>query len=562
MQTGAEPPTPVLPLFAPGRTLVAASSLRAPTVGASRGRQALRPRRRRARPSAHKYGAGVLDDALRGLLGVRPRAVVTPRPDRPLRVSDGTSAVVVGGGIAGVSAALVLAERGVRVTLLEAAGHLGGRLGAWPRTLPDGTVQQVEHGFHGFFRQYYTWRSLLRRLDPELGFLQPLPGYPVISRTWPPEDFASLPGLPPLNLLALVARSPSLRLRDLRYVDRVAATKLLEFDRVATYAELDSTSAKEFLDRLAMPDRARAVLFEVFGHSFFNREESFSAAELIAQFHFYFLANPEGLGMDVTVDDHGSCIWDPFGRLLDSLGVDIRTGTTVDRLEKVASGWRAVARGGSTVDAGNAVLALDPAALRSLSAGSDGLPAALVAQAGGLTTSAPYAVARFWTDRPVDPDRPVFSGVSREPTLDSISVYSRMEDGARRWAGRTGGEVVELHAYAAPDGIGAEDAADRMWAELTALWPEVGGLRVLDRETRVGLDAPGFLPGSDATRPGVRTGEESLLLAGDWVRLPFASALMERAATTGVLAANDVLTRAGARAEPVTAVRPRGLLTR
>jgi carotenoid phi-ring synthase / carotenoid chi-ring synthase len=101
-----------------------------------------------------------------------------------------------------------------------------------------------------------------------------------------------------------------------------------------------------------------------------------------------------------------------------------------------------------------------------------------------------------------------------------------------------------------------------MWTELTGLWPEAAGLRVLHREARVRHDAPGFPPGSDGSRPGVRTGDPTLLLAGDWVRLPFASALMERAATTGVLAANDILTRAGARAEPVTTVRPRGLLAR
>ena len=75
----------------------------------------------------------------------------------------------------------------------------------------------------------------------------------------------------------------------------------VEFDRARTYAELDGVTAAEFLDRLAFPDRARAVLFEVFGHSFFNREKDFSAAELVANFHFYFLGNPEGLGMDVTV---------------------------------------------------------------------------------------------------------------------------------------------------------------------------------------------------------------------------------------------------------------------
>jgi len=493
---------------------------------------------------------------------MHPRAVVTPRADRPWRVPRPTSAVVVGGGIAGVCAAVVLAERGVRVTLLEAAGQLGGRLAAWPRALPDGTVQQVEHGFHGFFRHYYTWRSVLRRIDPELGFLRPLPGYPVISRTWPAEDFAALPALPPVNLLALLARSPSLRLRDLPRVDRVAAATLLEFDRTRTYAQLDGVTATELLDRLGLPDRARAMLFEVFAHSFFNREAEFSAAELVMMFHFYFLANPEGLGLDVTADDHGSCVWAPLGRLLDRLGVDVRTGTPVDRLERTGAGWRAVAPGGSTVDAEHAVVAVDPAALRRIAAASAGLPAALVRQVAGLTVSAPYAVARFWTDRPVHPDRPVFSGVSREPTLDSITVYSRLEDGARQWAGRTGGGVVELHAYATEDGLTAAEAASRMWTELGGLWPEAAGLRVLHREARSGPDAPGFPPGTDGSRPGVRTGDPTLLLAGDWVRLPFASALMERAATTGLLAANDVLARAGARAEPVTTVRPRGLLAR
>ncbi|MDQ3988127.1 MAG: FAD-dependent oxidoreductase, partial [Actinomycetota bacterium] len=69
-------------------------------------------------------------------LRMRPRVLVAGGRSLPRTVPEGTAAVVVGAGVAGVSAAVVLAERGVRVTLLEAADTLGGRLGAWPVTLP------------------------------------------------------------------------------------------------------------------------------------------------------------------------------------------------------------------------------------------------------------------------------------------------------------------------------------------------------------------------------------------------------------------------------------------
>src|SRR6185503_9538225 len=155
---------------------------------------------------------------------MRPRRLVVADPLLPREVPTAAEATVVGGGIAGMSAAVVLAERGVAVTVLEAAEHLGGRLGAWPERLPDGSEQYVEHGFHAFFRHYYTWRSILRRVDPQLSFLRPVGRYPVISRSWPPEDLSGLPAAPPLNLLALFARSASLTVRDLAGADVALGT--------------------------------------------------------------------------------------------------------------------------------------------------------------------------------------------------------------------------------------------------------------------------------------------------------------------------------------------------
>ena len=53
-------------------------------------------------------------------------------------------------------------------------------------------------------------------------------------------------------------------------MDGKAATPLLAYDADSTYREFDDVSARELLDSLRLGDRARAMLFEVFAHSFFN----------------------------------------------------------------------------------------------------------------------------------------------------------------------------------------------------------------------------------------------------------------------------------------------------
>ncbi|MCE0766125.1 FAD-dependent oxidoreductase [Pseudonocardia kujensis] len=494
-------------------------------------------------------------------LRMRRRRLVAPDPALPREVPPGTETVVVGAGVAGVSAALVLAERGVRVTLLEAAEHLGGRLGAWPEVLPDDSEQVVEHGFHAFFRHYYTWRAVLARIDPGLRFLAPVGGYPVISRRWPDEDLSGLPAAPPLNLLMLVLRSKSLSWRDLAGADPDAGRALLAYDRATTTAELDGVDAAAFLDRLGMSERTRGMLFEAFARSFFCDQEGLSAAELVAMFHYYFLGNPQGIGFDAPVTDHRTAIWDPLARYLRAHGAEVRTGSRAVRLVPAGQGWRVETVRGELATR-HVVLALDPAGLRDLLAVSPAAAASaprLAAQCAGLRTAPPFAVTRLWLDRDVAPERAVFSAVSGERTLDSITVYSRLEAPSAEWAARTGGSVVELHSYACPE-PDAKAATEAMHAELLGLWPEVRAAEVRHVHQRHEATAPAFPPGTAGTRPGVRTDARGVRVAGDFVELPFLAGLMERAALSGVLAANDVLAEAGAAAEPVDGVPQRGLL--
>jgi isorenieratene synthase len=496
-------------------------------------------------------------------LRMRPRILVPADPAVPRRVPAGTEAVVVGGGVAGISAAVVLAERGVAVTLLEAAPTLGGRLGAWPHTLPDGTEQVVEHGFHAFFRHYYTWRAVLRRIDPQLSFLRPVGGYPVISRRWPPEDLTGLPAAPPLNLLALFARSPSLGLRDLLGSDQALAAELLAYDRERTTAAFDAVPAAEFLAALGMSDRAQAMLFEAFARSFFARPGGLSAGELIAMFHYYFLGNPEGIGFDAPDTDYLTCIWAPFAAYLEKHGARVSTATAARSIAPDdGHRWRVELTGGASLLTRHLVLATEPGALRDLLAASPEAHAAaprLAEKAAALTVAPPFAVTRLWLDRDVAPGRPTFNAVSREPTLDSITVYSRLERPSAAWAARTGGSVVELHSYAcdAPD---VDAATARMRAELAALWPETADAAVVHLQQRLEATAPDFPPGAAGTRPAVSGDARGIRVAGDYVETPFLTGLMERASTSGVLAANDVLAEVGAGPEEIRGVPQRGLL--
>ncbi len=208
------------------------------------------------------------------------------------------------------------------------------------------------------------------------------------------------------------------------------------------------------------------------------------------------------------------------------------------------------------------MLATEPGALQALLAASPAAAATaprLAAKAAALAVAPPFAVSRLWLDRDVAPDRSTFNAVSREPTLDSITVYSRLERPSADWAARTGGSVVELHSYSctAPD---AATATARMRAELAALWPETAGARVVHLQERLEATAPAFPPGAAGTRPGVRGDARGVRVAGDYVELPFLSGLMERASMSGVLAANDVLAEVGAGPEEILGVPQRGLL--
>ncbi|MFE0425758.1 FAD-dependent oxidoreductase, partial [Streptomyces sp. NPDC058953] len=336
---------------------------------------------------------------------------------------DAPAVAVAGGGIAGLAAATLLAERGARVTLYERGESLGGRLAGRRTRLADGSPVTMSRGFHAFFRQYYNLRGLLRRTDPGLERLRPLPDYPLRHSGGLTDSFARVPRTPPFSALGFVALSPTFGWRDLAAMDARAALPLLDVRVPEVYERFDGMSATAFLERVRFPAAAHHLAFEVFSRSFFADPRELSAAELLLMFHIYFLGSAEGLLFDVPTEPFPQALWEPLGGYLQSLGADIRTGTPVRGVRPRGREGVEVRTDGAVDRYDAAVLALDPGALRGLVAASPGLGTpAWREDIASLATAPPFLVSRLWLDRPVRADRPGFLGTSGYDGLDNISV--------------------------------------------------------------------------------------------------------------------------------------------
>ena len=484
------------------------------------------------------------------------RTVVAPDASKPLRnEGEAQRVAVVGGGIAGLVAACTLAERGFAVTVREKNDYLGGKLGGWTFT-SGGETLAMDHGFHAFFRQYFNLLRFLARTGVTKRF-RAIDDYLIRTLDGRAVSFAGTSTVPGINLLSLariglyefgpVARGPAGRELE----------ALLRYEKDDVERTFDGLSFDAFAARAELPKDLRLV-FNTFARAFFSDGRRMSMAELIKGFHFYYLSNDAGLLYDFLDADYAVSFAAPVRAHLERHGGTVRLGAPVKAMARDGEGF--------TVDGERfdwVVVAADVPGTRAVLDASPELLAecpSFAEKVAALRPGQRYAVLRLWFAAPVSIDGPEFVITERRRVLDAMAAMHRVTDEARAWAAEHGGSVIELHCYALPDDVPDEAVRDAFLEEFHGYVPAAKGVAIVHERLELKRDFPAFHVGMSALRPGVETGVPRLLLAGDWVKLPWASMLMESACVSGLLAANAVLRANGLREELVEAVAEHGLL--
>jgi squalene-associated FAD-dependent desaturase len=431
-------------------------------------------------------------------------------------------AVVIGGGLAGISAAAELCDAGLAVTLLEARPRLGGATCSFARR--DLTI---DNGQHVFLRCCTSYRQLLDRLGGT-GSVWLQDKFDVTVLGGPRPARLRRNGLPgPLHMAMSLARYRPLSVAERLQVARAAAA--MRFVNPAGRG-VDEVSLGDWLARHGQGEHTRRALWDLFIVSALNvagDAASLSLAATVARTAL--LGRRAAADIGVPAVPLGRLHGEAAGQLLGGLGARVRTGAKVTALRPdPESGW-IVEHDGGELTADAVVLAVPAAAAARLA------PPELAASAARWPALgwSPIVNVHVIYDRKVT-DLPMAAAIDSPVQW----VFDKTDS-----AGLQTGQYLAISLYAADGYVDVPAAAlrEQFVPELAKLFPAAARASITDffvtRERRATFRQ---VPGTAALRPAQATQLPGLALAGAWTDTGWPDT-MEGAVRSGKAAARHIL---------------------
>jgi squalene-associated FAD-dependent desaturase len=461
-----------------------------------------------------------------------------------------TDLVVVGGGLAGIAAALAAADAGARVTLLEARPRLGGATFSFQR---DGL--ELDNGQHVYLRCCTAYQSLLSRLGVrELAPVQRRLAVPVLApggrMGWLRRN--AMPA--PLHLAGTLARYPYLG-----WGERLGAVRAaLALRRLDPGDQL--LDRRSFADWLADHGQGRAAtdaLWELVGLPTLNARTTQASLQLATMvFKTGLLTARDAADIGYSRVPLSRLHGEPAGRALAEAGAEVRLRSAVRAVEPVAHPDRDPglgpaderAQGGAArrlavvtedgrVEASTVIVAVPHEAAGWLpeAVAGDGGPARWAERLG----TSPIVNLHVVYDRAVT-TLPFAAGLGTPVQW----VFDRTESsGLEPGAGQC--LAVSLSAAADEVELPVAELRARFLPALAELFPAARQARV-DKFVVTRERTATFLPspGTGAIRPSAQTNMDGLFLAGSWTSTGW-PATMEGAVRSGLIAARAALLSLG-----------------
>lgn len=434
---------------------------------------------------------------------------------------------VIGGGLAGLAAAVECADGGARVTLLEARPRLGGA--TWSAQ-HQGLA--IDNGQHVFLRCCTAYLGFLRRIgSADRVVLQRRLAIPVVARSGRTAWLRRHPLPPPLHLAPSLARFAHVSWAD-RLRIAAAARRLAQLD-LADPA-LDERSFGDWLARAGQSPRAVERFWDLVIRPTLNAGAADASLALAA---FVFQA---GLLREAESADVG---WarvplarvhaEPAARALAELGAQVLTRAHVRAIELEAASVAGVRLDAESIRADAVILATPHAEAAGLLPAESGVDTRALA---GLASSPIVNLHLVW-DRVVFPHE--FAATVGSPLQ---WIFDRT-----RAAGLAGGQYLAVSLSAADDcvGVSAESLRRRFEPEFRRLFPAARAAR-LEKLFVTCEPAATFrqAPGTRRLRASTQTRVRGLYLAGAWTDTGW-PATMEGAVRSGLAAARAALAAAG-----------------
>ena len=460
-------------------------------------------------------------------------------PALPLSRSPALPLLILGGGFAGLAAAVDLAEAGRRVLLLERRSFLGGRAYSFTDKTTGDTIDNGQHLMMGCYHRTLRFLEKIGSLDklkfqpdPQVDFLHERADGSVTRASF------KCPPLPaPLHLLGGLARLKTIGWGDrLRALGVGLAVRTLNGNQ----DKLAEITVREWLDSLGQSERIQRRFWGPMALATLNEAPEVASADMFARvIELGFMRTKRDSAMVVSRVGLSDLYTQQARSFIEDRGGEVRLNADVARIEfaridsasinsaRIESGGYAAAgvtlRSGERIDAGAVISAVPYFALRRML--TDEFASAHFPYLDHFK-SAPIVSINLWYDEPFTDLE--FAGLLDSP-IEWVFNKNAINQGGGQGGGQDGGQGAEPERagrqHLALVISGAHEAATRPKEELIALadaeikrfFPAARGLRPFHAFVVREYDATiSHTVGTAKLRPSSRTRFDNFFLAGDW----------------------------------------------